>query len=626
MSDTVFYKIDHMKVDNALEEFPVDIFMTSNAIPVVLFNSFFTNDTFKPTEFKVINPENSFELYTEISYYNYSAKEMMIHVKVPYIYPDKDTYVEIVPTTTGTNLYVGETNEYVINTTISGDDFNLGTAVPLDSDLWTVIPYGSGSTEIFDNKARVIIPLSTSDKSADMEFNYNITGDFDVQVDYDEVYKDPPSSSYSYPASLRLTFGSKRVQIGTMWTSSSDSMLVNSVPTNPFVSCTPHYATGKLRISRVGSVFKAYYWTGSQWEWNGNVSGYQFADEGTEDAQISLPSTATFSGACTVDYDNLIIIGDIPVYPAKHVWDSDYAAVYHMTQDPSGGTDCMLDSTSNQKHANPIGGMLSVDLVDTDFGKGIEFNTLDRFIQIPDGVWDNIVSTATISMKYVSGDGRVLGKGGSGESIETNQLRIDWQSDAVYHIFERSSSGIDYTFGPYALEDNPRDSNWNTTVIFIDITEFRAGINGQFISLVDTVYNTDTTAGTAIGPAYSSLPIRTYSTFFGVVRDVRISSIVRDDTWEKVTSYSLNNDLIEVVYPMTCEGTVGDQFTSLSGININLYRRIDGSLVGNTTSTSSGTFSIGSIYVEDHYIVALYSNSSLNALIYDYISPTYSGS
>jgi len=297
-----------------------------------------------------------------------------------------------------------------------------------------------------------------------------------------------------------------------------------------------------------------------------------------------------------------------------------------LTQDPSGGTNCILDSTFNTKHATPLGGMLSGDLVDTDFGKGIEFNTLERFIQIPDGAWNNITSTVTMSMKYDSGYGHILGKGGSGESVVTNQLRVDWGVSNVSYSYEAGSGGTNYDYLNTSLSYNPRDGEYHTVVAFIDTAEFRAGIDGQYISTITTAGNTDTTAGTALGPSYNSLPIRTYSTFFGVVEEVRISGIVRSDAWENVTHYSLQNDLIEVIYPMICEGTTGDQFASVSGVDVNLYRRIDGSLVGSTTSTSSGTFSIGSVYVEDHYIVALYPDNSLNALIYDYISPTYSGS
>jgi hypothetical protein len=69
-------------------------------------------------------------------------------------------------------------------------------------------------------------------------------------------------------------------------------------------------------------------------------------------------------------------------------------------------------------------------------------------------------------------------------------------------------------------------------------------------------------------------------------------------------------------------GDVYEGSSPASGIPVRLYRRNTGHLVGSTTSAGvSGTFEIESTYNEDHYIIALYTMSGTNALIYDYISP-----
>jgi len=54
------------------------------------------------------------------------------------------------------------------------------------------------------------------------------------------------------------------------------------------------------------------------------------------------------------------------------VW-SDYAAVYHMNQDPSGSSPQMVDSTGNGSGAS-IGSMTSGDLVDGQIGKNLDFD------------------------------------------------------------------------------------------------------------------------------------------------------------------------------------------------------------------------------------------------------------
>ena len=75
----------------------------------------------------------------------------------------------------------------------------------------------------------------------------------------------------------------------------------------------------------------------------------------------------------------------------------------------------------------------------------------------------------------------------------------------------------------------------------------------------------------------------------------------------------------------TCSGTVYVDDVLTSGIDVRLYRRSDGAPVGSDTTTAAGTFSIASPFNEYHYVVALYTTSGTNALIYDWIYPTVSG-
>ena len=71
----------------------------------------------------------------------------------------------------------------------------------------------------------------------------------------------------------------------------------------------------------------------------------------------------------------------------------------------------------------------------------------------------------------------------------------------------------------------------------------------------------------------------------------------------------------------TCSGTVQVDSVFTDGINVRLYRRSTGLFVNESTTISGGLFEIESTYDEDHYIIALYTTSGTNALIYDYIHP-----
>jgi hypothetical protein len=68
----------------------------------------------------------------------------------------------------------------------------------------------------------------------------------------------------------------------------------------------------------------------------------------------------------------------------QSVWDSDFIAVYHLSQDPTGGSDCIVDSTENEHNLTPSGSMTTGDLVDLTFGKGIDFDGSNDVLAIDD--------------------------------------------------------------------------------------------------------------------------------------------------------------------------------------------------------------------------------------------------
>ena len=73
------------------------------------------------------------------------------------------------------------------------------------------------------------------------------------------------------------------------------------------------------------------------------------------------------------------------------------------------------------------------------------------------------------------------------------------------------------------------------------------------------------------------------------------------------------------------EGTVKEEGVGVER-TVRLYKRSDGSLIGETTSAADGSFSIGgAIDNEEYYVVALDDTSDVtdyNALIYDRIIPS----
>lgn len=78
--------------------------------------------------------------------------------------------------------------------------------------------------------------------------------------------------------------------------------------------------------------------------------------------------------------DNTTYIGEAGDTAAQNVWNSNFAAVYTMSQDPSVGTDCILDSTSNANHLTTHGSMSSADLVSGSIGKALNLNGSNDYL------------------------------------------------------------------------------------------------------------------------------------------------------------------------------------------------------------------------------------------------------
>lgn len=109
-------------------------------------------------------------------------------------------------------------------------------------------------------------------------------------------------------------------------------------------------------------------------------------DDANETAWLHVKVPSVAYDADTVLYlyydsaqaDNTTYVGDTTDAVTHNVWDANFAAVYHMAQDPNGDvTDAIKDSTSNGNDGTPHGTMATADLVDGKVGKAIEFDGSD---------------------------------------------------------------------------------------------------------------------------------------------------------------------------------------------------------------------------------------------------------
>ena len=286
-------------------------------------------------------------------------------------------------------------------------------------------------------------------------------------------------------------------------------------------------------------------------------------DESNENAVIWVSkSDLTLSSSATTDLyiyfdssqsDNTTFIGETTDTQAQNVWDSDSGATYLMAQDPSGGTDCILDSTINANHGTPTGSMTSGDLVDGDIGKAIDFDGTDDAIECSDT--DQILDGATeftILAKIKIGDLPASGEricifttfGGtsSGQTTDTEglELHLEGVDTGVFKCFHYyNSSGNADTVISTTL---PAANTSYSLAIVKDAFNLKLFLNGV---LEDTVISNGAVYegnNFFIGCRDNNGTLQRFWT--GSIDCLQVSLVAKSADWIKAANYALNDSLI----------------------------------------------------------------------------------
>lgn len=135
------------------------------------------------------------------------------------------------------------------------------------------------------------------------------------------------------------------------------------------------------------------------------------------------------------------------------VWDSNYVAVYHCNNTPTGSAGDVVDSTSNSNDGTTVY-MGSSDLVSAAVGNGFEYNgTNENFSAADSTSFDDITSQITVScFAKITGtgynNGDILGKRGAGNvgswvllAIDSGEFRWYIKDSATW----RGPAGASYT-------------------------------------------------------------------------------------------------------------------------------------------------------------------------------------
>jgi len=264
--------------------------------------------------------------------------------------------------------------------------------------------------------------------------------------------------------------------------------------------------------------------------------------------------------------ENTTYVGDTGNAAAQNVWDSDFALVYHCAQDPSGGSGCVLDSTSNANHGTPKQ-TDSLTHIDGLVGKAYQGDGgAGAYIEVPH---HSSLEPTDITIQFI----------GKSRSADTQYL-VDKKTGALgsagsgaylFGISSTSSTGLSFTISngsSYSRLDSGTDSVFRNQDAWAQVDlvydNKSPSDNEQSIN-VNTVEKNSTTTSIDMSGSSEILKImngHTDAKFVGDLCELRISAAARSDAWRKATYYTLFNTLL--TYGSEEQGPLSTQSLTLT--------------------------------------------------------------
>ncbi len=236
---------------------------------------------------------------------------------------------------------------------------------------------------------------------------------------------------------------------------------------------------------------------------------------------------------------------------AKKAWDNNFIAVYHLSNEPTGGTDSYINSTVYSRPMTPIN-LDATNLVDADIGKAISFNGIDERFYINN--LTNVPATNTIEAVHSADDRDQLVSNSTVFECRAHTTVNEWMATLTVSGYPKFNDLGEYTTsGFYKYVAGSNDGTGNTVT-------FEQGIlkntkTGQSTSTADSIAQ-------LANRRLNSGTVSTDGWLKGNISEIRVSNIKRSDSYILSSSYSFEDSLIGV--NTTFNSSYQSYLTSLS--------------------------------------------------------------
>ena len=269
---------------------------------------------------------------------------------------------------------------------------------------------------------------------------------------------------------------------------------------------------------------------------------------------------------------------------ATGVWDSNYAGVWHLKENPAGTAPQMLDSTTNTNAGTSNGTMTSGDQVSGQVDGSLDLDGTDDVIRVPNSTSTNITGDEFTLSAWVYPTGLGCGSSDcdegviskaheSASNLERYHLGIKNTGEVVVRRFSGSQN-----FGPttQALVVN---NEWQYITGRYDGATLKAYYNGNEAGSTAATGNiTSSTEDLLFGKRDSA---RFYE---GKIDEARVSNIARSNGWI-ATEYN-NQSSPSTFYDVGVEESYGMSDVDVNGLTSpTVY--IDGSSANTTLTPNS---------------------------------------